>query len=87
MRGLRPNDVVMYGSYRVGLFSSVLLGERAAGSTGESHCCSLEAPLAAAGMEGSSAVRKGGTGGAGGRRRSAAPLAMQGSWSAPLVGG
>jgi len=30
MRGLRPNDVVMYGSYRVGLFSTVLLGETVA---------------------------------------------------------
>ena len=86
MRGLRPNDVVMYGSYRVGLFSSVLLGETLARSTGESHCCSLDVPLAAAGMEGRLPVRKGSMGRVRGRRRSATPLTTQ-DWSAPSFSG
>jgi hypothetical protein len=42
----------MYGSNLVGLFSSVLLGERAAGSTEKSDWRFLEARLAVAGLEG-----------------------------------
>jgi len=86
MQGLWPDDVVVYGSYYVGLFSTVLLGETVAWSTGESYCCSLNALLTAAGIEGRLLVRKGGLGRVRRQRRSAAPLTTQ-DWSAPLFSG